>query len=141
MKKYRVSSRMSRDEHAYMKRLHRAVVMVRHGAGLVENKWYGACSWCGNERWLQCCHIEPVGRCPHMRYDPDNAFAGCYYCHLHKWHKSPREAEEFIVKRIGAGPRKALATRATTKTKPDLAAIRLALELEWKKKTGSLKVP
>lgn len=115
--------------------------MVRHGASLVEGKWWGNCAWCEKPRWLQCCHIEPVGQFPALRYDPDNAFAGCYYCHMHRWHKSPRMAENFIVALIGSEKRAAIALRAQTVRRADLAALRLAMELEWKARANGMAVP
>ena len=121
-----------------LKELHRRVVMVRYGkAYAVEPEreggnppWWGPCAWCGKEGWLYCCHIEPVGQYPALRYDPENAFPGCYNCHINVWHKSSRRAEEWIKGYIGEAARERLALRALTTSKPDLAAIRVALVSE-----------
>jgi hypothetical protein len=121
--------------------LHRAVVMIRHGAYLTEKAnggegWMGHCAKCGKLRWLSVCHIEPKGRVPSLRYDPDNAWAGCYYCHIHWWHKAPREAEAWITERMGEVARERLALRAMTTCKVDYQATRLFLEQEKERLTG-----
>lgn len=92
--------------------------MLRVGAFLFNDEgrkqWRGYCEWCRKEAWLQVCHIEPQGAYPHMKYDEDNAWAGCYSCHLGPkgWHKNPLPARDWIVAHIGMEQIKKLGWRA-----------------------------
>lgn len=55
----------------------------------------GHCLWCGTTSSLQCAHI--IGRANfRFRWEPSNAIALCYACHIYKWHKSPLEAAEWL---------------------------------------------
>ena len=110
--------------------------MIRAGAALFTDRgrrqWRGPCEWCRKTAWLQAAHIEPKGRFPALRFEPENAVALCVGCHLFRWHRSPREAEEWIRhhldSRYGAGTRDRLALRATTTSKPDYVALKIRLE-------------
>ena len=47
------------------------------------DKW---CQMCNKTENLQCSHV--IGRLNHrLRYDPMNAIALCYRCHLQIWHR------------------------------------------------------
>lgn len=97
--------------------LHRVVVMMRHKAYAVPTQagkygWMGRCLKCGKERWLQVSHIAPKGQYPGSRHDPDNAFALCYYCHIHWWHKNPEAARAFGIQQLGQDKWDALWLRA-----------------------------
>jgi hypothetical protein len=90
--------------------------------------WYGPCEHCGRWRWLAVCHIEPQGEYPRMKYDPLNAWAGCYRCHIHWWHKNPGEAEKWIRAKMGGEMREQLALRARTAGKLDYELTKLYLQ-------------
>jgi hypothetical protein len=81
-------------------------------------------------RQLFVCHIEPQGQYPHMKYDADNAWAGCYRCHIHWAHKNPREVEEWLVRRLGSEARAALALRTQNAKRIDPDLTRLMLEAQ-----------
>jgi len=87
--------------------LFRAVLMSKHGAVQVENAsgkswhWRGACRWCEKQRRLYVSHIKPKGTYTSMRWDEDNAFALCYHCHMHVWHKDPFKAQYFAQGVLG----------------------------------------
>lgn len=58
----------------------------------------GYCEWCGARlpaASLQCCHVISRSVLA-LRYDPDNAFCGCYRCHLTRWHKEPLQAARWF---------------------------------------------
>ena len=131
----RIASRragVSRDLRERLKNAHRACVMLRHGAYLFDDEgreqWRGNCLRCGKVNWLQVSHIEPKGQFPHLEFDVDNAFALCYRCHLHWWHKNPREADAFSVAQMGESARERLAMRARARHgRIDAAAVLLFL--------------
>lgn len=130
-------SGLSKTERLHLNDLARACVMIRHGAVQMSHAtgkgsgWYGRCAKCLKERWLQWSHIEPQGRVPSLIWDTDNAAALCWHCHNSWWHTHPREAEEWIIAKLGAGARAALAFRARFgRQKPDYELIRLSLEHE-----------
>lgn len=109
--------------------LARTIVMLRAGARLEGRQresgrayyvWVGRCQWCGKQRELQWCHIYSRGAHPGMRWDPDNAFAGCAYCHKFRWHDNPEgeraNRAEFLNRLLG--PKlEALAMRAMVRGK------------------------
>jgi len=115
-----------------MRELHRTVVMCRADAvyGTVDDitGWHGYCQHCANHRMLYVSHIEPKGRVRHMEFDTDNAFAFCYYCHIHWWHKHPREAQEFRERMLGRLSEE-LELRARTGGKPDWFAVLVSLRI------------
>jgi 5-methylcytosine-specific restriction endonuclease McrA len=138
---------MVAEERDALKTLHRHAVMARWGRTAYVNKsggysWRGECLKCGKERPLQTAHVEPVGRVRALQYDVDNAVPLCGGCHIHWWHKFPRQAEAWIVTVIGQEKRDALARKADgvdedgMKLPPDVlerpcyGAIRLDLERE-----------
>lgn len=142
-------SGLSKAEHEALKDLHREVVMLRAGASAVwetpdgkkksKPSWYGPCEHCRKNRWLFVCHIETQGRARHMKYDSDNAFAGCFYCHIRWWHVVPqfkdpegRLPEEWIASLVGREKREELKRRANQESRGDLRLIRLSLESERK---------
>lgn len=103
----------------------RWALMLRQGAALVmEGKrprgWWGICQKCGKEKWLTVSHIEPKGTFQHLRHDLRNVVALCGFCHIHWWHKNPREAEQWITALLGKRERDDLARRAVMHAvKPD----------------------
>ena len=138
---------LSAEERAELKELHRTVVMLRHGAFRFENpskkdgtprnpSWRGMCSWCGRDSWLQTCHIFAVGHYPNSRYDPDNAWAGCSYCHLFRWHKDPELAQTWILRLMGEENYEFLRLRVKTASKPDWGLYRIFLIQERDKLLG-----
>lgn len=98
--------------------LFRAIVMTNAGAVRMPKAdgrgffWYGACLRCRKERPLFVSHIEPKGQFPALRWDERNAFAFCYACHIHWWHKNPREANVFATEKLGQRTRDALSVDA-----------------------------
>lgn len=87
--------------------LFRAVLMTTHGAVRMPYEsgegwfWYGRCLWCDRLATLYVSHIEPKGQYRRLRWTEVNAFPFCYHCHMHRWHKSPREAMAFRVAQLG----------------------------------------
>lgn len=132
-------SGLSAEERDELKHLHIRAVMLRASAAEVWESpdgrrlrwpiWWGNCEHCGKACFLATCHIEPQGQFPNLKYDPENAWAGCYRCHIHWWHKNPREAQEWITQRLGP-KREPLAMRARTRQQVDWALVRLVLDLE-----------
>lgn len=127
---------MTRGQRLELRDLHRQVVMVRAGAVRMEHEtgtgsgWYGRCERCSSMRWLQCAHIESVGRAKHMEYDVDNALALCVGCHLFWWHRAtPAEVEQWLVRHIGDARRATLRLRAVAcrPGRSDYAMTRLSL--------------
>jgi hypothetical protein len=120
---------ISKKEADELKSLHRAVVMLKAGATLDGNRWLGPCEWCGVYRPLMTCHVLSQGRYPHMKYDPENAWAGCWSCHLGSggWHREPLLAAQWIEQKRGKAVIDALRARAQTKQKTDPADTRLYL--------------
>jgi len=103
----------------------RARQVVTDSGGL---GWFGRCEHCRLERFLQWSHIEPQGRCPHLRYDPDNYRALCWHCHFHWWHKGGAETEAWIRGLIGDARRDRLGLMARTRGhRMDPEAVRLML--------------
>jgi 5-methylcytosine-specific restriction endonuclease McrA len=131
----------SEGERQALKDLHREAVMVRWGIGEFPQpprkdgtprapSWRGACPRCGNDRWLQCSHIYPVGKYPNSRYDPDNAIPLCMGCHIFWWHKNPIDARAWIETKIGAETLSRLEMRVKSASRPDPNATLLYLEAE-----------
>jgi len=59
------------------------------------------CEWCKKNTKVFVSHILPKGRYPNMRYKENNVLLLCFYCHFHRWHKSPLDANEFLGKYKG----------------------------------------
>lgn len=99
--------------------------------------WFGRCERCARPGTLYVSHIEPKGRVRALEFDTDNAFAFCYYCHIHWWHKHPREAQQFTEERLGHEAAKLLELRARTLRASDVdwAAKVVALRLEVRRIT------
>ncbi len=126
---------LSRAERLELKQLHRTVVMLRAGAFRFDTpsgeSWKGPCARCSKVRWLQVCHIMSQGKYKASAYDPDNAFAGCWYCHLGpgSWHKDPIAAAEWILGLLGSFY-PLLRMRCEAKKSIDFMAEKLALQQE-----------
>jgi hypothetical protein len=58
----------------------------------------GRCEYCGKgePKTLQCAHIISRANL-HLRYDPKNALALCYFHHLQFFHRSPLEAMSWFI--------------------------------------------
>lgn len=106
---------LTASQRQEMDDLARTIVMLRAGArlegrqtdaGRVYYVWVGRCQWCDKHRDLQWCHIYSRGAHPSLRWNPDNAFAGCAYCHKFRWHDNPegerRNREEFLDRILGS---------------------------------------
>ena len=93
----------------------------------------GYCERCkryfGVER-LQCSHFYGR-RARSVRYDPDNACALCFSCHIYLG-ENPREHTRFFRDRLGDRLDQ-LEARWSIPQKPDRQAIRLWLKEELKK--------
>lgn len=136
---------MAANERVELKRLHTRVVMTRWAqrCGIVEipNKsgkgshWEGNCLRCQRWRILFTSHIEPVGRVPKLRYDPDNAVPLCGGCHIHWWHKYPRHAAAWIRETIGDEMVDFLALKADNGERrwPPSGLVRIMLQDELRK--------
>jgi len=62
------------------------------------------CQWCGKPgKNLQVSHILPKGAYPRLRFRQENVLLLCYYCHFHRWHKSPLEAATLMNELEGEG--------------------------------------
>ena len=120
---------MTLKQRAELDALLRRALMLRVGAYEFENgDWIGTCERCRCQRKLFTSHIEPKGRVPHLRWDLANVVALCYVCHIHWWHKAPREAEAWITAHLGGHAREHLALRARTgRGKPDYFTTKLWL--------------
>lgn len=108
---------LTRVESATLEGLSRELTMRRALAVAFERggafpEWRGRCQWCRKVRPLQWAHVEPLQTARHLAFDPDNTLALCVACHLFRWHRSPRLAEEFVVRMLGQDRREALAARA-----------------------------
>ena len=121
-------------DRAYLKFLHRVVVMLRAGAALFiqgeQWMWRGRCLKCRMERWLQVSHICPKGEYRALEFDPANAFALCWRCHMHWWHKNPEEARRWAIGVMGQAAWDRLWLRARVASRPDWKAVTLALAIE-----------
>jgi len=54
------------------------------------------CQRCWTNKTLQCSHIISDARSTRLSVDPDNMKLLCYKCHLHRWHKNPKEAVDWF---------------------------------------------
>ena len=96
------------------------------------------CIMAGCGHTTQGCHIFPKGSYPSLRHNPENGFAACWYHHLgpKSWHKDPsvqRQILDILIAQRGQAWWDMLQLRSKlTGTKPDRAAIKLALERELK---------
>lgn len=75
-----------------------------------------ACERCGAQyqpgtRALHCSHFHGRGKWS-VRFDPDNAFAHCYGCHMHLGSR-PHEFSAWVLERIGEGMYQILLERAS----------------------------
>ena len=60
------------------------------------------CEWCKKtNNPVYVSHVLPKGKYVRLRYVEENVLLLCYYCHIHKWHKNPHEAMEFVRKYKG----------------------------------------
>lgn len=125
---------LSREQHQILYELHRSVVMARARAFRFEEdgrrKYYGACERCGRMVWLSVCHIFPQGKFPNSKYDADNAWAGCWLCHLGPggWHKDPDAAVAWITDHMGKERYARLKLRVHQKPTLDFHLERMFLE-------------
>lgn len=128
-------SGLSGEQRATLKALHREIVMLRAGVGVRRTNagavgYYGPCERCHRPAWLSVCHILSQGAHPAMRFDPDNAWAGCWRCHLGpgSWHKDPDKAMRWIEEYRGKVAIEALRMRSQHPQKYDFMAKKLYLE-------------
>jgi len=78
----------------------------------------------GNTR-LECAHFHGR-RKKSVRFEPDNACAFCFQCHMYM-HENPAEHVDFMKKRLGKRY-DLLTVSANNATRPDYAAIKLWLK-------------
>lgn len=71
------------------------------------------CVKCLKGRPTQCAHIFGRGRLS-TRWDTENAYGLCYYCHLMWAHREPVEFTLWVQERMGKQKFKALEKRART---------------------------
>lgn len=57
------------------------------------------CLRCGNKNF-QASHIYPKGKYRKMEFEPSNIISLCFSCHIGFWHKSPRDANEWIENKL-----------------------------------------
>jgi 5-methylcytosine-specific restriction endonuclease McrA len=77
------------------------------------------CQRCGTTENLQCSHVLPRTFIS-VRWNPENAIALCYRCHIYWWHKYPHEAVAwFDAKWPGRYQAMRDITNLGIKTKPD----------------------
>jgi hypothetical protein len=121
---------LSKEDRATLHLLHREIIMLKAGAKVVGTKWVGKCEWCGKVKPLMVCHILSQGKHPSMRYDIENAWAGCWACHLGPggWHREPLKAAEWITQKRGAANIELLKMRAAQKQKKDFEGTRIYLK-------------
>jgi len=133
---------LSRAQRERLDDLARAVVMIRAGATLVPVEtrrgwaWWGRCERCMRERFLQWCHVHSQGSTPALKWEPDNAFAGCAECHVfgrNAWHRDVSSAMTWLESKRGIDAVERLALRKRTVRKADPSAWRLWLEAEVKR--------
>ena len=101
--------------------------VVRQRAG---NK----CENCGSESRLQGAHIFSKGKYRNVRHLPENGLCLCWRCHLGPGgiHKEPMDWYPRVCKILlekGISP-DGLRFKARTSSRPDNAAIKIALERE-----------
>jgi 5-methylcytosine-specific restriction endonuclease McrA len=92
------------------------------------------CQRCGTTNGLQCAHTFSR-RNKSVRWDPENAQALCYGCHLFWAHSEPILFTAWIKKRLGPKRFKALQRRAMTPkiwTPIELAALEEQLKAQLK---------
>jgi len=137
-------SGLSREDRDELRDLARQVCFIRANCARVEVgnsvMWYGRCEHCRKSAYLQWSHVEPQGRCPHLRYDPDNYYALCWFCHFQWWHKGGSEVEAWIRQHIGDAARDRLALRARTRGhRVDYTATRMLLTMMIRDMTKGAK--
>lgn len=80
------------------------------------------CQYCGKQGRLETSHFH--GRRKHsVRYDPDNACALCYSCHMYLG-ENPYKHTEFFRKRLGSERFEQLNIRAETPQKIDKVKVK-----------------
>ncbi len=82
----------------------------------------GKCEYCGRKAKLQCSHFHGR-RKRSVRYDPDNACALCFYCHLYMG-ENPNIHTEWFGERLGSERFEQLHIRAEMIVKLDKEAIK-----------------
>lgn len=82
----------------------------------------GECEHCGNKDTLQCSHVISR-KYYHTRWDPENAIALCYKCHIHWNHKEPHEFVRWFDKKFGGELYEELKRRSESTAKLDLEEI------------------
>lgn len=63
----------------------------------IRDNW--TCQWCGKKVSGGDCHgshVVPVSAGNKLAFDEMNLKVLCYHCHLHRWHKNPREASAWF---------------------------------------------
>jgi len=91
----------------------------------------GICTRCKKylgvkSRGLHCMHYHSRGK-KSVRWDRENASAGCYGCHRYL-DQHPLEKAEFFLNLLGQQRWEALNKRADTPGKPDIEAIEADLK-------------
>mgnify|MGYP001558060187 CR=1 FL=1 len=122
MQKARTKRRTSKK--AAVRRLDaefRKLIMQRDG-------W--TCQKCGKaypegSRGIQVSHFYTKGQHEWMRYDPDDACAMCFRCHLIWWHYEPLEAAVWLKGYLGDEKYEALWRKA--QSSPKIAATHAAV--------------
>ena len=115
----------------------RAVVMIRAGAARLDGNtgpWFGPCEWCGHNHMLQWSHFV-TRRSWALRWSlkPRNSYAHCKGCHRRHAHDTPGEFTAWVESKLGAKDYAALRLILKTPRRPDVAAVRVALEHELRK--------
>ncbi len=78
----------------------------------------------------QACHYWPEGKYKRVRVDLDNGFPACFYHHIEGWHKDPdvqQQIKDILLEQRGQRWYDRLKMRRDAATRPDLAAIKVAL--------------
>lgn len=91
------------------------------------------CLRCGKTNILHLSHIYPKGKQRGMELDPDNLKLLCAGCHIYWWHKSPLEAQNWLVSVLPPERLQRLKLMSQTAQKVDLELQKLYLESEVKK--------
>ena len=128
------AGKLTKPERVYLDDLAKAVVMLRHGAGLLERVrggfgWWGSCLRCMVVGWLQWSHIHSRKVRPRSIWDPDNALALCRRCH-ETWHSDPTTALEFLLRVLGQARIVRLKVRVALAPVVDKDTTRMWLERE-----------
>ena len=83
------------------------------------------CQWCKKPAQnLHAAHILSKGHYPKLRFCEKNLLLLCYYCHMHRWHKEPIEAYNFMVGLRGETFRERLLLINATEPKHNLTYLK-----------------